>query len=395
MGLRSKRQIRLVFSGLNAILLAIAATMAAEPAARPATTPTAAPVVDQHGPTIKDTYKNLFLIGMAGDLPGNYSDIEKGLVTENFNIVTPENNLKPAPVHPAEDTWRFERPDALVQWCTDNNIALHGHALVWHAQTNPWFFQGADKAKVTQRLKDHIATLVGRYKGKIKSWDVVNEAINDNGNPQTAQTENLRNSQWLRNLGPEFLTLAFKFAHEADPDAKLYYNDYGIEAGPKHTSSMILLKRLIQDGAAIHGVGIQGHWSTTTVPYAAIDNAIADYASLGLKVSISELDVMSRGTSGGQFGPGPAGRRFGGAAAPPPSSEDLKSQADAYARLFAIFIKHKATVERVTFWGLSDRRTWRFGQNPLIFDSNNQRKPAYPAIVDALLHPDPNLTAPH
>src|SRR4029079_13329115 len=137
------------------------------------------------------------------------------------------------------------------------------------------FFLDADKAKLTQRLRDHITTLVGHYKGKIKSWDVVNEAINDNGDAQTAQTEYLRNSQWLRNLGPDFLTLAFKFAHEADPDATLYYNDYGINDGPKHVSSKTPHKRLLREGAPIHGVGSQGHWSTATVPYAAIDKAIA------------------------------------------------------------------------------------------------------------------------
>ena len=191
-----------------------------------------------------------------------------------------------------------------MKWCAENKLAVHGHTLVWHAQTNNWFFTGGDKEVVTKRMKDHITTLVGRYKGKIQGWDVVNEAINDGGNAETAKTENLRNSQWLRTVGPEFLTLAFKYAHEADPDAKLYYNDYGIEAGPKHESSMVLLRRLIKDGAPIHGVGIQGHWSTANVPYEAIDKAIKDYASLGLKVSITELDVTIRGAAGGQFGPG-------------------------------------------------------------------------------------------
>ncbi len=133
-----------------------------------------------------------------------------------------------------------------MKWCVDNHVAVHGHTLVWHAQTSNWFFRDGDKAAVTQRLKDHISTLVGRYKGKIRSWDVVNEAINDGGNAQTAQTENLRNSSWMRTIGAEFIPLAFKFAHEADPDARLYYNDYGIEIGPKHESSMVLLKRLIK-----------------------------------------------------------------------------------------------------------------------------------------------------
>jgi GH35 family endo-1,4-beta-xylanase len=234
-------------------------------------------------------------------------------------------------------------------------------------------------------MKDHIGTLVGRYKGKVRGWDVVNEAINDGGTAGTAKTENLRNSQWLRTVGPEFLTLAFKFAHDADPDAKLYYNDYGIEAGPKHESSLVLLKRLLKEGAPIHGVGIQGHWRTGGVPYAALDQAIADYASLGLKVSITELDVTIRGAAGGQFGPG--FRRRGEVT--PASADDLKAQADAYARLFAIFVKHKDAIERVTFWGLSDGRTWRFGQHPLLFDADNRPKPAYAAVVGALLHPNP------
>ena len=141
---------------------------------------------------------------------------------------------------------------------------------------------------------------------------------------------------------------------------------------------MVLLKRLLKDGAPIHGVGIQGHWRTATVPYEAIDKAIRDYASLGLKVSITELDVTIRGAAGGQFGPGRP------RVVTPPSPEDLQAQADAYTRLFAIFVKHKDVVERVTFWGLSDRRTWRYGQHPLIFDADNRRKPAYAAIVDAV-----------
>ncbi len=342
---------------------------------------------EKHAPTIKEVYQKHFLIGTAGDLPGNYSREELDLVKANFNIVTPENCMKPGPIHPREDAWRFERADALVKWCTDNHIAIHGHTLVWHSQTNDWFFRDGEKAAVTQRLKEHITTLVGRYKGKIQGWDVVNEAINDGGNARTAKTENLRNSPWLKTLGPDFIPLAFKFAHEADPKAKLYYNDYNIEAGAKHESSLVLLKRLIKNGVPIHGVGIQGHWSTSHVPYEAIDRAISDYAALGLKVSITELDVTIRGASGGQFG---RGRGQG----TPPSAQDLKAQADAYARLFAIFIKHKDVVERVTFWGLNDRRTWRVGQHPLLFDANNQRKPAYGAIVEALQHPRPGSGAP-
>ena len=372
-----------VITGLIAI-----AVGAAEPASRPASSP----AVDQHGPTIKDACKDLFRIGMAGDLPGNYSEAELALVKENFNVVTPENCMKPALVHPDEETWRFERPDALVNWCQKNHIAVHGHTLVWHHQNNDWFFRDDDKAAVTRRLKDHVATLLRRYKGKVQSWDVVNEAINDGGNRQSAETENLRNSPWLRALGPEYLTLAFQFAHEADPDAKLYYNDYGIEWGAKHASSMVLLRRLLKEGVPIHGVGIQGHWRAGDIPFKALETAISDYASLGLEVSISELDVTIRGGAGGQVGQGPGGRRFGRET--PVSPQELKAQADDYGRLFAIFVKHKSEMDRVTFWGLNDRRTWQFGQHPLIFDAENQRKPAYVAIVDAMLHPNPDLGGP-
>lgn len=348
------------------------------PRREPAST---APSVEVHiDRKIKDAFMDCFRIGIAGDLPARYSEQELKIASEHFNAVTPENCMKPERVHPEENIWRFEQPDALVQWATANKMSVHGHTLVWHAQTGDWFFRDADREVVTQRLKEHINTLVGRYKGKIQSWDVVNEAINDGGNQETGQTENLRNSKWMQMLGPEFLTLAFKFAHDADPDAILYYNDYNIESGPKHGSSVVLLKRLLKDGAPIHAVGIQGHWRNGSVPYDDIDKAISDYATLGLKVSITELDVTIRGASGGQFGPGFGQRRSGNIA--PPSVDDLNAQAESYAKLFAIFRKHKDDIERVTFWGLNDRRTWRFGQHPLIFDANNNPKPAYAAIVN-------------
>ncbi|MDV6030195.1 MAG: hypothetical protein F9B45_08815 [Phycisphaera sp. RhM] len=336
-----------------------------------------APVVEvQIDRIVKDAFKNSFLVGMAGDLPSRYSDEELELAAEHFAAVTPENCMKPERVHPAENRWSFERSDALVDWALENGMTAHGHTLVWHAQTPDWFFEGRDPETIKQRMKQHIETLAGRYKGKLQSWDVVNEAINDGGDSETAKTENLRNSDWLQILGPEFLTMAFKFARQADPDAVLYYNDYNIESGPKHASSMVLLKRLLGQGAPVDAVGIQGHWRSGRVPFEDIEKAITDYASLGLKVSITELDVTIGGESGGQFGR----RRFRSSS--PPSVEDLNAQAEDYAKLFAIFKKHEDVIERVTFWGLNDRRTWRWGQHPLLFDANNHPKPAYAAIVN-------------
>ena len=258
---------------------------------------------------MKDAYKNVFLIGTAVDFrrPDEFTPEELALITSQFNAITPENSMKPGPVHPQEDTWNWTTPDALLSFCADQGIKAFGHTLVWHAQTNPWFFENATRDLALARLRTHIHTLVGRYKGKISGWDVVNEAINDGGDATTGATENLRDSRWLQTVGPDFLTQAFRFAREADPNVPLHYNDYSIESGFKHQSSLVLLKRLIADGAPITTVGIQGHWSLaglTPERYQQIDDAIAHYKALKLKVAITELDVTLSGAGGGQLGGG-------------------------------------------------------------------------------------------
>jgi len=329
---------------------------------------------------LKDAYAGKFLIGTAGDVPRGYSDVELANIKANYNIITPENSMKPQPTHPSENTYNWATPDAMVDWCATNNIKVWGHTLAWHSQTANWFFQGTNGEPVTrelamERLKNHIFTEVGRYKGRVYGWDVVNEAINDSGN---SETENLRNSSWIRAIGPDYLTMAFKWAHEADPAALLYYNDYNIERGAatnsgKHASSMLLLKRLIKDGAPINGVGIQGHWHLDS-NLEDVEKAISDYESLGLKISISELDVTASGENSGAFP-----TRGGGA---PITEEAIQRQADMYGKIFAIFDRHAKSISRVTLWGISDRRSWRSGQKPLVFDAQLQPKPAYKAIID-------------
>ena len=348
-------------------------------------------------PSLKDAYKGDFLIGTALDFrkPDEFNETELANIKSQFNVITPENSMKPGEIHPAEDRWNWEMPDRLVQFCQDNHITVIGHCLVWHNQTAPWFFQGENgepvtKEKALERMEKHIKTEVGHFKGKIKGWDVVNEAISDTNNAETAKTENLRtgrNAPWYQAIGPEYLTYAFKFAHEADPDAELHYNDFNIEKGPKHQSSLVLLKRLIADGAPITAVGIQGHWSMNNLPYEELDQAIDDYKALGLKVMISELDITMRGGGGGQLsGPGADGQSTRPAG---PSEERLKAQAEAFAKLFAIFRKHKDVITRVTFWGLNDQRSWRRGQYPLLFDAQNEPKPALQAIVDVAKNAPP------
>jgi endo-1,4-beta-xylanase len=401
---------RLVASGLIGYVI-FASTGYAQNTGNSATT-TATVTAASIG--LKDAYAGKFLIGAAGDIPNRYSESELANIKANYDIITPENCMKPQPVHPSEDKYNFATSDALVQWCQDNGIKVWGHTLAWHAQTAPWFFQAepsktdetaarppamagerrgprlsmdeywrrsingplASREVVLERLKNHIMTVAGRYKGRITGWDVFNESIADSGD---CATENLRTFSWYQVAGPEVLTMAFKWAHEADPDAQLYYNDYNIEQGAvekngKHASSMVLLKRLIAEGAPITGVGIQGHWHLDT-NLADVEQAIIDYASLGLKVAITELDVTATGSNSGAFG----GFGRDKITIPP---ENYAKQAEVYKALFEIFMRHSDVIDRVTFWGISDTRSWRWGQDALLFNGQLQPKPAYQAIMD-------------
>ena len=369
--------------------------------------------------TLKEAYAGKFLIGTANDL-SSISEAESANIKMQYDIVTPENCMKPQPIHPTEGTYNFVTTDAMVEWCQKNSIKVWGHTLAWHSQSPQWFFQEKDPATgeaakpatqpapppatavdpnaprpnmagsgvrgntgpqasrevILERLKTHIMTVVGRYKGRIMGWDVFNESIADRGD---GKTENLRTFSWYQAVGPDVLTLAFKWAHEADPDAQLYYNDYNIEQGAvenkgKHASSMLLLKRLLSEGAPITGVGIQGHWHLNT-NLADIEKAIENYASLGLRVSITELDVTATGGNSGAFGVRPADGII--------PAENYQKQAEVYKKLFEIFMRHSDVIDRVTFWGISDTRSWRRGQDALLFDGQLNPKPAFKAVIDA------------
>jgi endo-1,4-beta-xylanase len=363
--------------------------------------------------SLKDAFVGKFLIGCADDLTSN-NDAYQASIRAQYDIVTPENCMKPQPIHPSENTYNFKTTDAMVDWCQKNGLKVWGHTLGWHSQTPAWFFQAVnpktEEAQPTRgprmsfdpkaphlsmdemwarsikgemasskvalkRLEKHIKTVVGRYKGRIIGWDVFNESIADGGD---GSTENLRTFSWYKVVGPEVLTKAFKWAHQADPKAKLYYNDYNIEQGAvenkgKHASSMLMLKRLLKEGAPITGVGIQGHWHLDT-NLADVEKAIEDYASLGLKVSITELDVTATGDNSGAFGVNQGAKKI--------PAENYIKQAEVYKKLFEIFMRHSDVIERVTFWGLSDTRSWRRGQDALLFDGQLNPKPAYKAVIE-------------
>jgi endo-1,4-beta-xylanase len=342
--------------------------------------------------SLKDVYKNDFYIGtcLGGKLTDSYSADEIGMIVKQYNAVTPENCMKPEPIHPTEANWNWEEADALVRFAHDHHMVVYGHTLVWHNQTPQWFFKDGDKPASKElllaRLKTHIQTEVGRYKGKLRAWDVVNEAIPDSG------SANLRKSNWDKIIGDDFIEYAFQYAHEADPDAGLQYNDYNIETGDKFQKALRLLKKLKAENIPITSVGIQGHWLLDRVPLKDIENAIVAFGALGLKVNITELDidVLPRRVAGGDLSeinrPGPTTRS--GPLAGPALADALKRQAAQYGQLFEMLHRHHDLMDRVTFWGADDGHSWlngRRGNNyPLVFDRQLQPKPAFDAIIHAL-----------
>ncbi|SPE60855.1 Endo-1,4-beta-xylanase [Verrucomicrobia bacterium] len=405
---------------LTAALLAIGAT------ARSADTP-----------TLKEAYQDHFHVGAAinrtiatgaavraDNVNRTLEQVNKdlALVQEQFNQISPENDLKWALIHPREgaDGYNFGPADAFVNFGVSHHMYIVGHTLVWHGQTPNWVFQGtnvppgvtdapspapaattnaagtnapgggrsgrgfgrggfngprASREELLQRMRDHIHTVVGRYQGKIKAWDVVNEALADGG------TNILRNSLWREIIGPDFIAKAFEYAHEADPDAILRYNDYGLENPAKRRKLITLIKSLQEQRVPVMAIGSQTHVSVSSPSFEAEDQALTDLETLGLPIHITELDVNS--AQGGQRSTGAdvannAATTQGGLV-----DDANRRLADAYAGLFRAFAKHDKSVKLVTFWGVNDGVSWRANGKPLLFDGQDQPKPAFDAVIRA------------
>ena len=334
--------------------------------------------------SLKDTFKKDFLIGTAL----NNSQIDEknavvnDLIKKQFNAATPENIMKSALIHPKWDIYNFTMADKLVEYGEKNNIKINGHTLIWHSQL-PNFIRGIKSSdSIRTFFTDHIKTVAGRYKGKVFSWDVVNEALNEDGT--------LRNSVFLKHLGEGYLVDAFRLAQEASPKTELYYNDYNNEKPAKRAGCIKLIKKIQESGARIDGVGIQGHWHVGKIPLKDIEESILEYSALGLKVMFTELDieVLERNFQGADVS-----QRMANSPEINPYTNGLpenvqKQLADDYEALFKLFLKHKDKVTRVTFWGVNDGDSWLNNwpvrgrtSYPLLFDRNNQPKPAYFKVV--------------
>jgi endo-1,4-beta-xylanase len=322
---------------------------------------------------LKDYYKDLFPIGVAV-APGSVGGEQAGLILKHFNSLTAENVMKPAPIHPEENRYFWDNADKIVNFAQANGLKVRGHTLVWHSQTGDWMFKDskgnpATKEVVLARLKDHITQVVTRYKGKVYAWDVLNEAVVDDS------TKFLRESQWYKICGEEYIAKAFQWAHEADPDAKLFYNDYNTENPGKRDRIYRLLKQLLDAGVPVHGMGLQGHWSINNPTEKNLRESIEKFSSLGLKIQITELDVniyASRSdTTNIGFTP-----------------EREQKQIDLYKMVFRVFRDYKDVITGVTFWNVTDKSSWLDGREPrvgkkypLLFDVNLKPKKVYWEVV--------------
>jgi endo-1,4-beta-xylanase len=368
------------------------AAKAAAPAASAAPAPQAARSTGGVA-TLREAFADDFLIGAAvgrGVVSGRDARAAE-LVARQFSALTAENDMKWQSLHPAPDRYDFNAADDYLEFAKKHRMTVIGHTLVWHSQTPDWVFKDEAGKPVTRevllkRMKDHIQTVVGRYKGRIKGWDVVNEALSDGGR------EPLRDSPWRRIIGDDFIEQAFRFAHEADPQAELYYNDYGLENGRKRDNAVALVKGLLKRGVPITGIGTQSHFHLNHPPVAEVERTLKDFAALGVKVMVTELDVdvlpsrgpagnadISRREQGGNgLNPYPNGL-------PPEIQEKL---AKRYGELFEVYLRHRKSLTRVTFWGVDDGRTWLNGfpirgrtNHPLLFDRDLKPKPAFDAVL--------------
>jgi endo-1,4-beta-xylanase len=344
--------------------------------------------------TLKDAFADDFRVGaavgtqhiMAGD-----DSPELKLVAREYNTITPENLLKWAEVHPQSDEYNWEPVDRYVAWGEKHGMFIIGHTLVWHNQTADWAFRGVegkplDRETALARIKEHISTVVGRYKGRIKGWDVVNEAIDDNGKLRSGAVgpPGRRGEPWHAAIGDDYIEQAFRFAHEADPDAELYYNDFNEWYPAKIKAISALVKSLQAKGVRIDGLGLQGHWGMDYPKLEEIEHMLTEYGKLGVQLKITELDinVVAKENTGADIN---QRQQPGGRSAEELSDAEQQALADRYADIFKILVKHRDKIDRVTFWGVHDGHSWlndRGSKNfPLLFDRQLKPKPAFAAVL--------------
>lgn len=344
-------------------------------------------------PILKEAFQEKFLLGTAlnvNHLAGTDERAAK-LTAKQFNSIVAENCMKSEEIQPQEGVFAFADADQFVDFGVANKMFVVGHCLVWHSQAPAWFFVDAQGAEVSrevliERMRTHIFTVVEHFKGRVQGWDVLNEALNDDGT--------LRNSKFLQIIGEEYIELAFRFAQEADPNVALYYNDYSMFKPEKVAGAIRIVKNLQAKGIRIDAVGMQCHYMLEGPPASEVETSILALAETGCQVMITELDVsvlpFPRNLGGGanisdnaqyqeELNPYTAG-------VPAPVEAAWEA---LYTDYFKVFLKHSDKISRVTFWGVGDGDSWKNDwpikgrtDYPLFFDRNYQAKPIVAKIVD-------------
>lgn len=341
-------------------------------------------------PTLKDVFKDKFLIGTAMNTwqVAGLDTAAQNVVKKHFNSIVAENCMKCEVIHPEENRYDFTSADSLVAFGEANDMTIIGHCLIWHSQCAPWFWVD-DKGKfvtpevLKQRMKDHIHTVVGRYKGRIHGWDVVNEAIVEDGS--------YRNSPFYQILGEEFIPLAFQYAHEADPDAELYLNDYGMNVPGRRDTYVKIIKDLQARGLRIDAIGMQGHMGMDYPSFDEFEESLLAYAGTGIKVMITELDMSALPSVNfsANITDTVAFRKSLN-----PYTEELPDSAsqvwnNRMKDVFNLFLKHADKITRVTAWGVTDKDSWKNDfpvkgrtDYPLLFDRNYEPKPFIKEMIN-------------
>jgi len=340
---------------------------------------------------LKDIYKDYFLMGNIIS-PRDLNDATRfGIIKRHYSIVTAENDMKPenlAPLSaPASETWnyRFSNADTIVAKAKAEGLVVHGHTLVWHSQTPSWLTTGSKDA-VLANLEKYITDVAKHFEGKLISWDVVNEAMRDGlGDADAANWTNcLRldntsgqpGSAWNRIIGPEYIEKAFLAARAADPDVKLYYNDYNLNDPNKARAVYNMVKDInnrhydVEGRPLIDGIGMQSHHNVATNPQ-SVETSIKLFVSLGVEVGITELDIVA--ANGG-------GITIQGLESW--SDTAAQKQAQVYAAMFRIFKNYAQNISRVTFWGIDDGTSWRRSNYPTLMNNDYSLKPAFYAVAD-------------
>ena len=339
---------------------------------------------------LKDVVGNKFLVGAALNVRQSSGADTSSLkiVKRHFNSIVAENCMKSEKIQPREGEFFFDEADKFVNFGIENNMSIIGHCLIWHSQCPDWFFvddkgNNVSAEKLKQRMKTHISTVVGRYKGNIKGWDVVNEAIVEDGS--------YRKSKFYEILGEEFIPLAFQYAHEADPDAELYYNDYGMNVKGRRDGVVKLIRSLKAKGIRIDAVGMQGHMGMDYPDINEFEESMLAFAAEGVKVMITEWDMSAL----------PTARQSANISDTVAFRKSLNPYPDALPdsvntawnrrmdEFFTIFEKHSDIVTRVTAWGVSDGDSWKNDfpvrgrkDYPLLFDRDYQPKKFVKDMID-------------